>query len=318
MFLLTIFPPCNIIASMAVHKTAFLISALLLTLTPIGDGETASVGDSQRSGDGRMCITFDDLPVVRVHERAERLKITDRILTTLAEFEIKAAGFVIGDNIEGDIDILHSWLEAGHTLGNHTYSHPDINEVPIELYIRDIEKGQTAIEELLSDAGQNRRYFRYPFLHYGLTYDAKKAVADYLEREGYVIAHVSIDTDDFAYNLQFEKVYQLADSIELIQLGNEYVDHVLKRLEEAEQLSEELLGRQVRHILLLHANRINAHFLGDLLTEVSVRGYEFISLDNALSDPVYSVQESYAGPMGISYLERLTQTDPDLLPARER
>ena len=315
MFLLTSGSLSSTFAAMKQAATVLIVAALASFL--IGDGKQVCADEPREMTDGKICITFDDLPVVRVHERAERLKITDQILSALDEYKVKAAGFVIGDNIEGDYDILSSWLEAGHVLGSHTYSHPDINEVPIGLYIRDIEKGQEAIEEVLHEAGQDRRYFRYPYLHYGLTYDAKKAVTDYLEKEGYWVAHVSIDTDDFAFNLQFEKIYQSADSIELLQLGIEYIDHILERIQEAEELSKELMGRQIKHILLLHANRINGYFLRDLLGEIADQGYEFISLGDALSDPVYRVQESYTGPKGISHLERLMYTDPDLLPARE-
>jgi peptidoglycan/xylan/chitin deacetylase (PgdA/CDA1 family) len=252
-----------------------------------------------------------------VHDRIERLMITDEILYTLEEFGAMAAGFVVGDNIEGDIDILESWLQAGHILGNHCFSHPDLNDVPQALYIQDIKKGHDAIENLLKAAKQKKRYFRYPSLHYGSNPEKKETVAEYLDREGYVVAHVSIDTDDFVYNLQFEKIYQSGDSLKFVQLGNEYLDHIMERLEEAEKLADELLGRPVRHILLLHANRVNGAFLSDLLSELAAGGYHFISLDKALADPVYSIRESYIGGKGLSYLERLAKTDPDLLPARE-
>ncbi len=265
-----------------------------------------------------MCITFDDLPVVRVHDRIQRLMITDDIFYTLEEFGVIAAGFVVGDNIEGDLDILESWLDAGHTLGNHTFSHPDLSEVPAELFINDIRKGEEAIEKILVAAKQKKRYFRYPSLHTGNTFNAKEAVADFLEAQDYIVVPVSIDTDDFAYNLQYEKIEQTGDSLKIIQLGNEYIDHIMERLEAAEQLSEDLLGRQVKHILLLHANRINSTFLADLLAEFSALGYKYISLDNALTDPVYSMPDTYIGPKGLSILERLVKTDPDMLPAREK
>lgn len=299
------------------YPLCVLVCLLGLILTP-GLKYTMSSAEAASRSSGKICITFDDLPMVRVQDRDERRAITDQILSALDEFDVHAAGFVIGDNIEGDFDLLRSWLEGGHVLGNHTYSHTDLNEVPAGLYIQDIKKGQAAIEDVLAEVGQTGRYFRYPFLHYGNTYQAKKTVADYLEKEGYAVAHVSVDTDDFAYNLQYEKIYQSADSIEYIRLGNEYIDHIMERLHESEKLADDLLGRKIKQILLLHANRINGAYLSDLLGELSAEGYKFISLDEALADPVYSIPESYAGPQGFSYLERLEKTDPDLLPAEER
>jgi len=300
-------------------KRFYIVAGIffLLLLLGGGDGQRDSQADAAKQTGKEICITFDDLPVVRVHDRIERLMITDEILFTLEEFGVIAAGFVVGDNIEGDQDILKSWLEAGHSLGNHTWSHPDLNDVPPDLFIQDIKKGHDAIEDVLVEAKQKKRYFRYPSLHYGNTFNSKETVADYLEKQGYTVAHVSIDTDDFAYNLQYEKIFHSGDSLVFVLLGNEYIDHIMERLETAEKLSDELLGRPIKHILLLHANRLNSDFLPDILTEITTRGYKFISLDAALSDPVYSLPESYVGPKGLSILERLAKNDPDMMPARE-
>jgi hypothetical protein len=142
-------------------------------------------------------------------------------------------------------------------------------------------------------------------------------VAKSLKVAGYQIAHVSIDTEDYVYNLRFEKIHATYDSLEIVRMGNEYSEHILEAVAEAEKLAGELLGRPIKQILLLHANRLNAEFLGDILAELAGLGYSFISLDEALSDPVYSMQEGYVGAMGLSYLKRLLKSDPDLLPARE-
>jgi peptidoglycan/xylan/chitin deacetylase (PgdA/CDA1 family) len=316
-FLLTARVDLITVFHMKPYRLTTLICLAAILLAP-GIERTAGPEAAPVSRGGKICITFDDLPMVRVPDRDERRAITDRILAALDEFNVEAAGFVIGDNIEDDVDLLRSWLEAGHVLGNHTYSHADLNEVPADLYIRDIKKGQDAIEDVLVELRQAGRYFRYPFLHYGNTYDTKKKVADYLEKEGYAVAHVTVDPEDFAYNLQYEKIYQSADSIDFVQLGNEYIDHIMDCLHEAEKLAQDVMGRKIKHIVLLHANRINGAFLSDLLSELSAEGYTFISLDEALADPVYSIPETYAGPQGLSYLERLEKTDPDLLPARER
>ncbi len=265
-----------------------------------------------------ICITFDDLPVVRVHDRIQRLIVTDQILGTLDEFKAPAAGFVIGDQIGADADIIRQWLEAGHTLGNHTYSHPDLNTVPVDLYTADITRGAEALKPILKEYNQNLTYFRFPYLHYGTDFQTKEAVAEFLTNEKLTVVHVSIDTEDFVYNLQYEKIFESDNEIELLRLGNEYIDHIMDQVRAAEELSQEMLGRQVKHILLLHANRINAAFLADLLAELQLDGYVFITLETALTDRVYSMDESYIGPQGLSFLERLAKTDPDLLPAREQ
>lgn len=267
---------------------------------------------------GSICITFDDLPVAQIADRIERLKITEDILEALDELNISATGFVVGSEIGSDKDILISWLEAGHTLGNLTYSCPDLNELPPEFFIGDIEKGGNAIENLLIKFGQKKRYFRYPYLHYGNDPKTKKVVADYLYRNGYKVGHVTVNSDDFAYNLQYEKVRQGSDSLEQVRLGNEYIDHVIGQLENAEKRADEIVGHPIRQILLLHVNRLNSVYLPDLLSEIKLRGYSFISMGKALADPIYSESETYVGPKGLSYLERIDTANADFLPAREK
>ncbi|MEZ5358806.1 MAG: polysaccharide deacetylase family protein [Candidatus Zixiibacteriota bacterium] len=280
-------------------------------------GQTDKPETKKKAAPKYMCITFDDLPVARVDDRFDRIVVTDKILGALEEHEVKAAGFVIGSNIHEHFDLIEQWLEAGHTLGNHTYSHPDLNEVPITLYIQDIGRGAVEIEDLLVKYKQKKRYFRYPLLHYGDTFEKKKAVNDYIQEKKYIVAHVSIDNDEYIYNLQFEKLAETADSATIEQLGREYVEHILSQIKNAEKLADEVIGRKVNHILLLHANRLNARFLGDLLTAIEGEGYTFNSLDKALADPLYQMPDGYVGYKGLSIIERIAKSDPDFMPARE-
>lgn len=295
-----------------------MILTLLLVLTLGGVfGQTADSNAKTKDAPKYMCITFDDLPVARVEDRYERLVVTDKILGALDEFDVSAAGFVIGSNIHEHYDLLEQWLKRGHTLGNHTYSHPDLNDVPVKLYLQDVSRGQGAIDDLLQEYNQKKRYFRYPLLHYGNTFDKKKAVTDYLREKEFTVAHVSIDNDEYIYNLQYEKLAEYAEDSKIEQLGDEYIEHILERIRDVEKLADEILGRKINHILLLHANRLNARFLGDLLQAIVDEGYTFNSLDKALSDPVYQTQDGYVGYKGLSILERLAKSDPDFLPARE-
>ena len=65
-----------------------------------------------------------------------------------------------------------------------------------------------------------------------------------------------------------------------------------------------MAGREVLHILLLHANALNAEYLGQLAERIEHRGYRFVSLAEALADPAYSQADPYVGPKGLSWLQR--------------
>ncbi|MBN2226863.1 MAG: polysaccharide deacetylase family protein [candidate division Zixibacteria bacterium] len=264
-----------------------------------------------KAADKRICVTFDNLPAERNYGEMERLEINQRILDALAAHSVKAAGFVIGDNVESDWDILVEWLEDGHTLGFQTFSGQDIEGVPAEPFIGDIIKGQEALEDILQSYRQSDRYFRFPYLHYGSTTDKKDAVAEYLAGTKIKVAHATIIPEDFVYNLSMEKIKNHRDSLELVALRDEYLNHLLDRLASAETMAVKTVGRPVRHILSLRVNRVNAVFLDAILTMLEDKGYGFITLKTALKDEAYGMVDHYYGAKIMSFLERLAVPEPE-------
>jgi peptidoglycan/xylan/chitin deacetylase (PgdA/CDA1 family) len=262
-----------------------------------------------------ICITFNELPAAKSFAGVDRDAINYLILEALKAHGVKATGFVVGENVETGYDILGRWLNEGHQLGNMTYSNQDLNELGIEQFIREIKLGADAIAPMLDGFGQKKRYFRYPYLHYGNTVEAKKQVKLYLDDRNYIVAHASVVPDDYLYNLSLEKLGKIPDSTEYENLMNEYINHVLDEIEREEQLSKEFIGRPVRQILLLRANRLNAIYLDEMLTAIENMGFKFITLDRALKDEVYSKTEAYYGSRGLGYIDMLRESDPDLLPA---
>jgi peptidoglycan-N-acetylglucosamine deacetylase len=152
----------------------------------------------------QVVITFDDLP--RGGDGGgltlpEIRQMTEKLVAPFSAGRIPFAGFVnagraraIGD--DGLREILNLWLDAGATLGNHTYSHPDINRVPLAEYQADVLKGEPILREVLAARGQTLRYFRHPFLHTGSTAQDKRGLADFLRQHNYVEAPVTLDDAD--------------------------------------------------------------------------------------------------------------------------
>jgi len=133
----------------------------------------------------KIAITFDNLPADREYDKAERRFINEQILEALKVHDTKATGFVIGENIDSDWELLVDWLENGHTLGVLTNSGQDIENVPLDFFITDIKKGIDIIEDILQTYKQKNRYFRYPYLHYGLDPDTRNFREIQAEAEEY-------------------------------------------------------------------------------------------------------------------------------------
>ena len=78
-----------------------------------------------------------------------------------------------------------------------------------------------------------------------------------------------------------------------------------------QEVARTRLGRDVDQILLLHANALAADHLGSLLDALKAQGYDFISLEEALRDPVYDRADGYTGRKGLSWLYRFEPAIPE-------
>lgn len=75
-------------------------------------------------------LTFDDGPTPGV---------TEWILAMLEKYDAKATFFVLGKNVEMYPDLYQKILDAGHKVGNHTYSHQKGWKMSLERYLEDID-----------------------------------------------------------------------------------------------------------------------------------------------------------------------------------
>ena len=72
------------------------------------------------------------------------------------------------------------------------------------------------------------------------------------------------------------------------------------------------MGYEVKQILLLHANQLEADHIGELLDVFRKRGYHFITLEEALGDVAYGLPDEYVGEEGTGWLDHwaVTQGKP--------
>ncbi len=102
-------------------------------------------------GTKQLALTFDDGP---------NDPHTLRLLDVLARHNVKATFFLIGRFVKQRPDIVRELEQAGHVIGNHTFSHPNLifaSAGQTEAQLRDCEQA-------LTDAvGQHSRLFRPPF-----------------------------------------------------------------------------------------------------------------------------------------------------------
>jgi peptidoglycan-N-acetylglucosamine deacetylase len=235
----------------------------------------------------QFCITMDDFdwrnPVGLTAEERN-----NAILNTLDRYKHKAALFVAGRNIddtEGK-DLLKSWDKAGHMIGNHTYSHRNFNarETDVMEYQKDILRA----EELLKEFKRFKKYFRFPMLKEGDTLAKREALRFFLKTRGYQNGHVTIDSSDWAIDQRLTKRVGADSKADIKPYRDFYLEHMWERSQYYDSLSEKVLGRPVKHTVLVHFNLLNGLFLDDLLKMYKRRGWELIDAEEAFTDPVFA------------------------------
>ncbi len=269
--------------------------------------------------DREMAFTVDDLPAVSAVDRSnghfERL--TKGILEAFTRHRVPAIGFVNEGKLDRDgapdparVALLEQWIAAGFELGNHTYSHPDLHLVSLDDFKADLIRGEPVTRQLLKAAGKPLRFFRHPFLHTGLSSDVRQGLESLLAERSYRIAPVTIDNADYIFASAYDRLIAAGDAPGAERVFTTYVDYMSRVVEYYEQQSMALLGRPMRHVLLTHANALNARAFAVWLPMLERRGYRFIPLDRALEDEAYSTKrDEFFGPSGITWLHRWALTE---------
>lgn len=260
-----------------------------------------------------VCFTIDDLPMVSYSiQRADyRLGITQDLLATFDRYRIPAIGFVNKTQLYRDgtldtseVNLLKRWLARGYELGNHTFSHVNYHITPLGKYAEDIIQGEQITGPLIRQHQQTLTYFRHPYLRIGLTKAHHDSLRHFLEQRQYLEAPVTIDNDDYLFAKAYHNALVSEDSALMQQIGQEYIGYMEEKLVHFEYAANVLEGRAIKHILLLHANKLNADYLDELAAMYQGRQYKFISLKEALTDPVYQQEITAYGDWGISWLDR--------------
>ena len=247
-----------------------------------------------------VAITIDDLPLNGGPFDAARIrKMTDNFLAAIKKHQIPAVGFVnerlLYHNNETDarIAILKLWLDGGVELGNHTFSHLGFANASLADFADDFVRGD-AVTRLLMKPNKPR-YFRHPFLQQGKTAEDEKAFEDFAAARGYKMVPVTVDVMDWMIVAAHLKARSQNDEALVKRVGEEYVNFAAQRFDYSDQIAQELFGRLIKHIVLMHANELTAENLDALAAVLKSKGYKFISVEEALQDPIYQMPEKYFG-----------------------
>jgi len=258
-----------------------------------------------------IVITIDDLPAgnANVMTGQEIVEMTTKLLGTLRDQKVPAVGFVNEKKLYkfGEVDdrikALSMWVDSGFELGNHTFSHASLNRVGLKDWEEEVIRGETVTSLLLAQHNMQLRYFRHPYLDTGRDLHTRREAEAFLVARGYRIAPVTMDARDWMYAGVYEDARKCGDTALERQLATSYLSYTGAVFDYYEKFSKNLIGYEPKQILLLHGNWLEADHISELLNMLRKRGYRFITLQDALGDPAYSMPDEYVGEEGTNWLD---------------
>lgn len=261
-------------------------------------------GSDVTTAPSRVAVTIDDLPYVMPSRTSpeDGLRYTNQITAVLQEHGIVATGFAVGQHINPQSrPALQAFADAGHTIGNHGWSHPDYGTLTRDAFFEETRRTDDVLEPWMGV----QRFYRFPFLREGETEAAKAAATEVLSELGYQNVPVTIDNDEWQFNADYVAALEDGNTKAAAIIAQNYLTHMKERTVFFQNLAIEELGSDVDHILLIHLNRINADHLGKLLDWYDAQGWVFIPVEEAMMHPFYARPDIYTGPHGLSQIERV-------------
>jgi len=259
----------------------------------------------------QIAFTFDDLPAHASLPPGEtRVEVIAKILAALHDAHMPLIyGFVNGLAVEqhpGDVAALKAWRDAGNPLGNHTWSHINLNQNSLTDFEANTTKNEALLTELMQGGltqGADWHWFRFPFLAEGDTQEKKAGVRAFLLQGGYKVAGVTMSFGDYSWNDPYARCVAKGDKDAIATLESSYLAAADDSIRHYRQLSQTLYGRDIPYVLLMHVGAFDARMLPRLLELYRSRGFEFVTLQQAESDDFYREDTDLNLPPGPDMLE---------------
>ena len=229
-----------------------------------------------------IAFTFDDAPRGdgKIFSGYER---TEKIVSSLKKHNIETVFFVNPERFRypGRIERIKKYSDAGHLIANHTYSHADLRKVSAKDFISEISRADKLIQQFPTYV----KWFRFPFLHEGETKETRDSVRLHLESTGYVNGYVTVDNYDYFLDDLVQKAISRGDKVDFEKACNMLVDVMWEGIQFYDSIAEQHIGN-VKHILLMHENDIEALCLDKLISFLNSKRWKIISPTSAYKDPL--------------------------------
>ncbi|HMI53855.1 MAG TPA: polysaccharide deacetylase family protein [Candidatus Saccharimonadales bacterium] len=257
-----------------------------------------------KSSKPQLALTLDD-PRTNLENVMSWPEANSRLLKAISASNVRVALFVAGmrvDDAEG-AKLISAWDQAGHIVANHSYSHlyygpnTTYSEFAVD-FLRN--------EKIIAPYHNRKQFFRYPFLKEGDSAAKRDQFRALLKERGYRVGHVTIDASDWYVDQRYRDRSVQQPKTPVAPYRDFLIAHLLDRATYYRQLAIDVLGRDIRHTILMHYTVLNALVLGDVMTAFERAGWQWIDASVAFEDPVFR-SEAKTVPAGESLVWALAK-----------
>lgn len=290
------------------------MAALMLIAAP---RSSADYSNDKRPFD--IAITVDDLTGNgRLPPGMTRLSIAELYIKALKQRGVpEAYGLVNVAKLQRDKDggkVLDGWRRAGYPLGNHSYSHLNLNRASsFDRWKTDVVTGEQEIARRME--GADWHYFRFPNMAAGRDQAQHDSAMAFLGQRGYRIAEATVSFDDWAYSDAYARCLAKGDTAAITAMKAQYlkgVDHGIVRMK---SLSHKVYGRMIPQILVTHLSGWGAVTLPEVLARLEAAGARYVSLTAVQRDPAYYGDDPWTGnQLMMERIARQRKIDIDAIP----
>jgi peptidoglycan/xylan/chitin deacetylase (PgdA/CDA1 family) len=157
--------------------------------------------------DHEVVLTFDDGPWPGT---------TPKVLAALARECVLATFFLIGRSASEHPELARRIAALGHTIGHHTWSHPNIKDLKPEAATAEIDRGIAAVEQALHGTATTTPgapFFRYPY------FEMTPATLDLLQKRGISVFGADLWASDWETMKPARQLKLLTERLEIARKG---------------------------------------------------------------------------------------------------
>lgn len=325
----------------AIIPVFLVISAILATVF-LTNGQAVITGENPKTDANKKKIAiglYSGPTQIDVERSAADDRESMRLLVEkLKEREIPVAGFVKGTTVNTDSEksvaeqeeIVRLWRDAKFEIGFLDYKSPQSFNSSLNDYLTAIKKLRAQSDLVLSGKEQQKaleqmKKYREEMRKFRdgkkideetkANFDKVREVVrknfeqfkinekNWKKENNLTAVKYSIGTHDWLYSASYDYARRRNDKESMNRIKTEFIDYMSKILDHYERYSQQLYERNIPQTIALTPSRLTAESAGELFAIMQKRGYEFISMDEAMQDEAYQSDDLFVSGVGSSWFD---------------